>query len=77
MRAQDGAFVEEPVELEVGGAAGALTERPFRAAVVLGLHRTQPANRVDRGGERLADQALGAQASGSEVGYVRGQESHG
>jgi hypothetical protein len=52
--AQDGAGVEQPVELAVGGRRDPLPDRPLRTGVVLGLDGEEAPDDVRGRIERLA-----------------------
>ena len=74
MRAQDRTVGERSLDRRVGEAGRALTEPPFRGAVVLGLHRTQPRHERARLAEPGCRQLLVAEAAANEIELRVGHE---
>ncbi len=46
MRAEDGAFIEEPIDASIGRPA-ALPKGPLGARIILRLHGAKPAHRIN------------------------------
>ena len=69
MGAEDAALVEEAVQAGVGGAGRTLGQRPLGGAIVLRLHCAQPADRIDRRCEGVAQQPLRAKSARCDLGH--------
>ena len=68
VRAQNGTLVEQPVEIGVRDAVGALAKGPLRSRIVLRLDCAEARHGVDGGGEAVAHQSLGGQPPDRDSG---------
>ena len=67
MRAQDSSVAKGGLNVGIPDALHPQPQRPFRAGVVLRLHRTEPAHDVFRPLETAAGQALVPQTCACDV----------